>query len=114
MQVCSMRRVFFTILASLLLKGAAAQLTNNHFLQESLRKKPVLSAISSTATPEQPPLPNPQRPALRPQSISPDFYARYMAWTCRQELKMQQAIKLPLYLRLGNLDHVNRLEGKLP
>lgn len=114
MQHCSMRRVFFTILASLLLKGAAAQSTSVQFLQESLRKKPVLSGISTTAIREQQPLPNSQRPSLRPQSISPDFYARYMAWTCRQELKMQQAIKLPLYLRLGNLEHVNRLEGKQP
>ena len=106
--------MFFTILASLLLKWAAAQITNGHFLQESLRKKPVLSGISATALPNKESQSNTQRLAIRPQSIRPDFYARYMAWTCRQELKMQQAIKLPLYLRLGNLDHVNRLEGKQP
>lgn len=112
MQHCSLRRVFFTILASLLLKGAAAQINSQQFLNESRRKKPVLSGISAMTLTNKQPTSTTQLPAIRPQSISPDFYARYMAWTCRQELKMQQAIKLPLYLRLGNLDHVNRLEGK--
>lgn len=32
---------------------------------------------------------------------------------CIGEYKLQQAIRIPLYLRLGNLEYVNRMEGKL-
>lgn len=31
---------------------------------------------------------------------------------CRQEHKRNQGRTLPLYVRLGDLDHANRLEGK--
>ncbi len=111
MQVCSMRRVFFTILASLLLKGAAAQITSSHFLQESLRKKPastkeVYSFWHAPSVQQSKPVP------IRPGTISPNFYSSTMAWTCRQELWLQKKLQAPLFLRLGSLEQVNKLEGK--
>lgn len=113
MQVCSIKRLFFSFLASLLMKATAAQGQTSFFVQESVVKKPVLPGLSALTLPIAAFRPaSVPSPVFHPQNIRPDFYARYMAWTCRQELKLQQAIQLPLYLRLGNLDQVNKLEGK--
>lgn len=32
---------------------------------------------------------------------------------CVGEYKLQQATRVPIHFRLGNLEYVNRLEGKL-
>ena len=49
----------------------------------------------------------------RPLSmISPDTYTRHFGYFCKKELQIQKAIQLPLFFRLGNLEYVNRLEGK--
>ena len=47
-----------------------------------------------------------------PMVVRADYYARQMAWTCRQEWKLEQAARLPLRLRLGSREQVDWLEGK--
>ncbi|HMP94452.1 MAG TPA: hypothetical protein PKD90_16350 [Phnomibacter sp.] len=49
----------------------------------------------------------PTSPILRP-----DYYTLNLPWSCRQEVKLEQVTRLPLRVRLGSLEVVNRLEGK--
>ena len=41
-----------------------------------------------------------------------DRYVKNLAFFCRQEWKVEKATGLPLRLRIGSLEHCNRLEGK--
>jgi len=45
-------------------------------------------------------------------SLRPDFISARQGFVCRQEWKFEKKTGLPLRLRLGSLDYVNRLEGK--
>lgn len=44
--------------------------------------------------------------------IRPDFISSKQGFICRQEWKFEKKTKLPVRLRLGSLDYVNKLEGK--
>lgn len=41
-----------------------------------------------------------------------DDYIKNLAFFCRQERKLEKALKVPIRLRIGSLDQCNRLEGK--
>jgi len=44
--------------------------------------------------------------------LEPDLTARNLGFFCRQEWKLEKTVRIPLRFRLGNLEYVDRLEGK--
>jgi hypothetical protein len=111
----TMRQLIFTILASLLMCGATAQeiLIDNQYyfaFQWQVSSSHLFNGRAKTmALPFQK---DAKRTATVPSGIRADAYIRQMAWSCRQEWKLEQATRLPLRLRLGSKDQVDWLEGK--
>jgi hypothetical protein len=44
--------------------------------------------------------------------LAPDFYRKNLPFFCDKELKVQKMTKIPVKIRLGSVDYVNKLEGK--
>jgi len=49
---------------------------------------------------------------IKISTITPDYYSRQLGLVCKKELLIEKKTNIPLRLRLGSLEYVNRLEGK--
>ena len=51
--------------------------------------------------------------AHRSFSLQKDDYIKNLAFFCKQEWKLEKALKVAIRLRMGSLEQCNRLEGKI-
>ncbi len=54
----------------------------------------------------------PSQPKKPTTAVSPDFISTRQGYVCRQEWKFEKKTGLPIRVRLGSLDYVNKMEGK--
>jgi hypothetical protein len=47
-----------------------------------------------------------------PVMFQQDHYVKHLTFFCRQEWKIEKALKVPFRFRVGSLEQCNRLEGK--
>jgi hypothetical protein len=105
--------VVFSLLTGYRAVGQQAQLPLRGGKITSLTGKqiniPLL--LSKTVPPSRQSLPL-SSPVFLYRDITPDFYAKHLAFFCRTELQLEKKFNLPLRFRLGSLDYTNKLEGK--
>jgi hypothetical protein len=42
-----------------------------------------------------------------------NFYSRNTGYFCKKEVQLQKLTNMPIYIRLGSKEYVDRMEGKL-
>jgi hypothetical protein len=104
-------------LASLLMNRAASQGSISPFLAASASQK-IEAKKTNSRLPDNMVMISGWSPGTSIKSpisfsiIRPNTYAATMAWTCRQELRLEKFLTMPLKISLGSKEQVDWLEGK--
>jgi hypothetical protein len=113
----SLRHIILVGLASLLMKPAVSQPAISSFVAHSAgqysKSVAVVKRVPSSFVMDQSWFQVSKPTAMHPAFwMRADSYASSMAWTCRQELRLEKFLTLPLKIRLGSKEQVDWLEGK--
>ncbi|MBY0482193.1 MAG: hypothetical protein K2Q21_12610 [Chitinophagaceae bacterium] len=46
------------------------------------------------------------------RAVPSDLYTKHLAFFCKKELQLEKLTKIPMKFRLGNIEYVDKLEGK--
>ena len=76
-------------------------------LQPVTFKKPALAGFSTTVSSF-----NFSAPIKPVPTIAANFYSTNLGFFCKQEIKIDKAVKIPFRFRLGSVADCDRLEGK--
>lgn len=49
---------------------------------------------------------------IKQAMIAPSYYSTHLGFFCRQELKLEKVISIPLKIRIGSIDYLNSMERK--
>ena len=106
-----MSKIFFSILFSFLLFSNRDALAQNSLARYSpkndIKKNDSLPFVLNYLS-----LASDNNSKKTSISISPDAAFCNTAFFCRQEVKLEKAIKIPVKFRLGSLEQANYYEGK--
>jgi len=113
----SLRHIILMALASLLMNRADSQPKISPFLAASASQKQAAKRVDSKVPVDFVLVNSWSKPDKSVKKVPyiglrPNTYAENMAWTCRQELRLEKLLAMPLKISLGSKEQVDWLEGK--
>jgi hypothetical protein len=84
-------------------------------LRQAVKPSPTFNLLKWMQTIDQHTADNLKRQALASPSTFPQWYSvNQLPFFCKMEVKMEKAFKFPVKVRLGEVQYVEKMEGKLP
>lgn len=84
-------------------------------LRQAVKPSPSFNLLKWMQVIDQHTADNLKRQALASPSTFPQWYSvDQLPFFCKMEVKMEKAFKFPVKVRLGEVQYVEKMEGKLP